>query len=69
MARADKLEQALRRSPGSVRVEQLVTVLERHGFDCRRTSSGHWVCLHPGRVLDVHFAEPHGGGEGFLKLP
>ena len=66
---SDKLERALRQSPHSVRVAQLVAALEARGFDCRRTANGHWLCFHPQHSLDVHFAEPHGQGDSFVKLP
>lgn len=65
----DRAEQSVRKSPGTVRVEDLVSVLRAHGFDCRRTGNGHWVCFHPQRKARTQFAEPHGKGDSFVKQP
>lgn len=68
MTRGDKLAETVRQRPRSVRTDELRRLLESHGFAVRRTGGGHWVAHHPERGLDVHFAEPHGQGDRFVKI-
>ncbi|MEW6753365.1 MAG: hypothetical protein AB1505_20640 [Candidatus Latescibacterota bacterium] len=63
-----KLERAARQNPRSVRIQQLVAILEGRGFECRRTTGGHWQCYQPGLRLDVQLAEPHGKGDRFVRV-
>lgn len=68
MGTLDKLERKARRNPGGVRIGELVHLAESAGFAVTRTTAGHYVLVHPGLRATVGVAEPHGGGDSFLKV-
>lgn len=61
MGSQDKLERKARRSPGSLRIDEVVRLAEAAGCTVTRTTGGHYVVGHPRLPFTVGLAEPHGG--------
>lgn len=67
MAQWEKREATVRQNTKAVRQADLLGVLERAGFSCRRGRRGHWTCVHIESQARCTFAEPHGGADSFVK--
>ncbi len=67
MGSRDKLERKARRSPGGLRIEEVVRLAEGAGFSVTRTTGGHYVLVHPRLTWTIGLAEPHGGGDSLVK--
>jgi predicted RNA binding protein YcfA (HicA-like mRNA interferase family) len=63
----DKLERAIRRSPSTVRLDDVRSLLESAGWNASRGSQGHRIFTHPRFAGALNVPEPHGRGDRFVR--